>query len=156
MSNFEKEFSFADQQATVAFGQELGKQLMGGEVIELISDLGGGKTTLTQAIVAGADSSDVVTSPTFTIGKRYSAGKLTIYHFDFYRLQEPGLVAEELAEALKDKLGVIIVEWADSVSEVLPKDRLQIKLSPLADNMDARICNVKGPESMDYLVRGRK
>ena len=75
---------FADQAATTAYGLFLGANLRGGEVVELISDLGGGKTTLTQAIVAGAGSKDVVSSPTFTIGKQYTAGKLRIYHFDFF------------------------------------------------------------------------
>jgi len=64
------------------------------EIIELRSDLGGGKTTFTQGLAAGAGSKDAVSSPTFTLKKIYRAGELHIYHYDFYRLNEPGILKD--------------------------------------------------------------
>jgi tRNA threonylcarbamoyladenosine biosynthesis protein TsaE len=88
---------------TVAFGERIGARLRGGEVIDLSSDLGGGKTTMMRGIARGAGSKDHVASPTFTISKEYDAGKLRIIHFDFYRLTEPGSMAMELADVVGDK-----------------------------------------------------
>jgi tRNA threonylcarbamoyladenosine biosynthesis protein TsaE len=116
----------------------IGGKLNGGECIELTSDLGGGKTTFTRGLVRGIGSLDNVSSPTFTIGKQYAADDITCYHFDFYRLQEAGLVKEELAEALANPKGIIIVEWADSVSDVLPEDRIIVKLEKIAKDSEAR------------------
>lgn len=132
----------------------LGENLKGGECIELISDLGGGKTTFTRGLVNGLGSKDAVSSPTFTIGKQYSSGDITCYHFDFYRLQEPGLVAEELSEALDNPKGIIVVEWAQSVSEVLPEDRVVITIEQLADSMDARKLNIEYPDKYTYIIEG--
>ncbi len=123
-------------------GVGIGGRVTGGVCIELRSDLGGGKTTFTRGLVRGMGSLDAVSSPTFTIGKQYRSDKLTCYHFDFYRLQEPGLVAEELREALSDPVGVIIVEWADTVGGVLPDDRMVIRIEQVSDNAESRKCTI--------------
>ena len=119
---------------TEAIGHKIGRQLKGGEVIELISDLGGGKTTLVRGITAGFGSKDKVASPTFTISREYVHGDLKIVHYDFYRLHDPGLMAYELAEAINDPLAIVIVEWADIVQDVLPKDRLAITIKTTGEN----------------------
>lgn len=68
-------------------------------------------------------------SPSFTIAREYRGNKrITIHHFDFYRLDDPGIVANELAEALEDPKAVIAVEWSDVVQNVLPKDRLRVDI----------------------------
>jgi tRNA threonylcarbamoyladenosine biosynthesis protein TsaE len=121
----------------------MAQKLQGGDCIELVSDLGGGKTTFTRGLVRGLGSTDTVSSPTFTIGKQYKAGDMNVYHYDFYRLQDPGLVAEELAEALEDKKGVIVVEWAESVAHVLPVNRIIIMIDRVSDNADVRKCTIK-------------
>jgi tRNA threonylcarbamoyladenosine biosynthesis protein TsaE len=128
----------------------LGAQLKGGEVIELVSDLGGGKTTLVRGIAKGFGSSDKVASPTFTVNKEYSSGNKRIVHYDFYRLHDPGLLQFELAEALSDSLTVTIIEWADIVHDVLPQDRLTIQITNTGDT--ARTLTISGPESVGYLV----
>ena len=79
-----KELKSLNQDQFLMFGQKIGQKLKGGEVFELISDLGGGKTTLTKSIVKGSKSSDQVSSPSFTICNEYKALKFTIYHFDFF------------------------------------------------------------------------
>lgn len=126
--------------ATEKFGEQLGHNLKGGEVIELISDLGGGKTTLTRGIVRGAGSTDVVASPTFMISKIYNAAKSRVYHFDFYRLKKAGLMEHELHDALADPKAVVIVEWGDVVKHVLPENRLTIRIRKAADDERELAC----------------
>lgn len=137
-------------EATEEVGRKIGKSLKGGEVIELISDLGGGKTTLVRGIAAGAGSKDKVSSPTFTLSKVYSAGSFQIIHYDFYRLQDPGLMEYELAEALSDKHAVLIVEWANIVQDVLPKERLIIRIS--AKGEFVRQLDFEATEHTKYLL----
>jgi len=125
--------------------------LRGGEVIELISDLGGGKTTFVRGMARGFGSTDKVSSPSFTISKVYKAGKKQLHHFDFYRLNEAGVVADELAELLGDKNIVVVVEWANIVHGVLPPDRLSITFSTTNENSRQLTFNL--PKSKDYLVK---
>jgi tRNA threonylcarbamoyladenosine biosynthesis protein TsaE len=138
-------------QETENIAELIGSKLTGRECIELISDLGGGKTTFTRGLVRGMGIYDTVSSPTFTIGKQYSNNNLTCYHFDFYRLQEPGLVAEELSESISDPNGVIVIEWADSVAEVLPENRIAIEIYRVAENSEHRKIIMKIPE--DYSIK---
>jgi tRNA threonylcarbamoyladenosine biosynthesis protein TsaE len=139
---------------TQALAEKLGAALRGGEVIELVSDLGGGKTTFTRGLVKGLGSDDVVASPTFTISKVYDAGQLQVHHFDFYRLAEPGIIADELAEVAGDPGIVTVVEWADVVQHVLPEDRLQlaIRQQPNGD----RELTFSYPEDLAYLVEAAR
>lgn len=115
---------------TERIAEQLGVLLQGGECIELVADLGGGKTTFTRGLVRGTSSSDVVASPTFTISKVYSAPHFAIHHFDFYRLQEPGLMQYELADVMNDQAVVLVVEWGDVVADILPEDRLRVTIRP--------------------------
>lgn len=135
---------------TESIGEQIGSRLRGGEIIELTSDLGGGKTTLTRGIVAGVGSSDHVSSPTFTISKEYAGGRVHVYHYDFYRLHEAGLVADALVEGLSDTNAVTIVEWADIVHDVLPETRCQIHIANQGD--DARMFTITVPAELTYLV----
>jgi tRNA threonylcarbamoyladenosine biosynthesis protein TsaE len=139
---------------TEAYAAAVGARLKGGECIELSSDLGGGKTTFTRGLLRGMGSDALVSSPTFTIGKQYPAGVLTVYHFDFYRLQEPGLVAEELQESLVDPFAVTVIEWATTVQDVLPKQRIIIEIMKTADNENQRSLTISIPSGLDYLAQG--
>lgn len=112
---------------TEALAGTIGRHLKGGEVIELVSDLGGGKTAFVRGLARGMGSHDHVASPTFTISREYRAGELTLYHFDFYRLPEPGIMSAELAEVLDDPKAVVAIEWSDIVQHVLPEKRLSVK-----------------------------
>jgi len=134
---------------TELLAKKIGNRLKGGEVIELLSDLGGGKTTFVRGLVEGSGSHDHVASPTYTISRNYSAPKFNIHHFDFYRLQEAGLIGPELEEVLNDSSGVVVVEWAEVVRHVLPEERVAIKISLLEN--DERDITIKYPESMKYL-----
>lgn len=125
----------------------LGKRLEGGEVIELRSDLGGGKTTFVKGLARGAGSKDTVNSPTFTLSRIYRAPKFTISHFDFYRLDDPGIMADQLAESVADDQIVTVVEWAGIVNDVLPDERISIELQPLASSSEERRIIFNCPEN---------
>lgn len=129
----------------------LGSNLRGGEFIELVSDVGGGKTTFTRGLVRGAGSSDHVSSPTFTISHIYKTPKFNIHHFDFYRLNESGLIQHELEDVLNDPKIVVVVEWSDVVAHVLPENRLRIQIKAM--NESARLFELLCPSSLSYLTR---
>ena len=123
-------------------------------MIELISHLGGGKTTNVRGLARGAGSADKVASPTFTISKVYETDKFQMHHFDFYRLTEAGIVADELAELIGDPHMVPIVEWGDIVQDVLPADRLTLKISQTPEGH--RKLEFSAPHSLAYLLEGLK
>jgi tRNA threonylcarbamoyladenosine biosynthesis protein TsaE len=118
-------------------------------VIELVSDLGGGKTAFVRGLAAGMGSKDRVTSPSFTLSNQYQGGGLTLYHFDFYRLEEPGILQQELAEILQDPRAVVAIEWAGLVSNVLPPDRLTINI--ISSGEESRTLLLQYPEKLSYL-----
>jgi len=139
---------------TEQLAEALGAKLRGGEVLELVSDLGGGKTTFTRGLVRGTGSSDKVASPTFTLSREYDAPKFTIAHFDFYRLGEAGIVGDELAEVISDPEYVSVVEWGDIVHDVLSEDRLTVRIKLNAD--ESRTLSFDYPEKLSYLLEGLK
>lgn len=140
----------SDARATEAFGEQLGRNLRGGEVIELVSDLGGGKTTMVRGIAHGAGSSDVVGSPTFTLSKLYKAVKCDIYHYDFYRLSEAGIMEHELRDSLADPQAVVVIEWGQVVEHILPEDRLTIRINKTAESNRRLDCSFS--ETVAYLM----
>ena len=117
----------------LAFAKEFARELTAPSVIELIGDVGAGKTTFTRGLAEGLGIKEPVTSPSFTISKRYAFTKngqpSTLIHYDFYRLPDPGLMSEDLSESLSDPSAITVVEWADSVSNLLPSDRITLKIA---------------------------
>jgi tRNA threonylcarbamoyladenosine biosynthesis protein TsaE len=140
----------AGPEAMMRLAAEVGGKLRGGEVIELVSDLGGGKTTFVRGLAKGAGSTDAVSSPSFTLTNQYQAGGLTVYHFDFYRLPEPGIIREELAEILADPRAVVVVEWADAIADTLPVSRLSVTIRPTGET--ARELTFQYPKTLSYLL----
>ncbi len=147
------ELTTESAQQTEALAVKIGSHLKGGEIFELISDLGGGKTTFARGLCAGAGSKDLVNSPTFTITKQYSADDLTIYHFDFYRLNQPGLVVESLLEAIQDSKAVILIEWAQTVRSILPKNTIMINIEGTKDSTKKRRFTIKYRQDRSYLFK---
>ena len=139
---------------TELIAEQLGKNLRGGEVIELISDLGGGKTTFVRGLAKGMGSLDTVASPSFTLKREYYTQDLTLHHYDFYRLHEPGTIAHELEEALHQRDGVTVVEWGNIVEGVLPKKRLKVHFKPTGNTL--RQLKLEAPEELGYLLEGIK
>ena len=150
----EKTLQVKSLEQTIEISQKMGENLRGGECIEFKSDLGGGKTTFTTGLVAGLGSTDQVSSPTFTISNQYDAGDITIHHYDFYRVQDdPGLVRAELDEDTHDGKSVVIVEWAESVEDVLSEQRIVITIQS-GENEADREFTFYYPESLDYVFEG--
>lgn len=117
-----------NESETEAFGIELAKTLNAGDVVALIGDLGTGKTALTRYIAKGLGISERINSPTFTIVKEYTEGRLPLYHFDVYRVSD----ADELFNIGIDDYffgnGVCVVEWADLISDILPENTKYINI----------------------------
>jgi tRNA threonylcarbamoyladenosine biosynthesis protein TsaE len=137
---------------TESLAGQLGSKLRGGEVVELVSDLGGGKTTFTRGLVRGTGSADKAGSPTFTLSREYQAPHFVIAHFDFYRLAEGGIVADELAEFIGDPAYVCVVEWGDIVQDVLPPQRITLHITQTAEGQ--RLLNFTYPQELAYLMEG--
>lgn len=113
-----------------ALGEKLSAVLKGGEMLELVGDVGAGKTTLTKGLAKGLGIDEDVQSPSFTISRVYDARDgLQLAHYDFYRLGDAGIMADELHETLREPRTVTVVEWAGIVDDVLPADRLTIRIT---------------------------
>ena len=132
---------------TESFARKLGSQLQGGEVIELIGDLGAGKTTFVRGLAQGTQSTDRVSSPTFTISNVYK-GRIDVHHYDLYRLHNDKLIIEELTELLDDNK-VVVLEWPQEVKQILPKSRISIELKPTNEN--TREITIHIPKQFNYL-----
>lgn len=131
-----------------ALARTIGSRLRGGEVIELIGDIGAGKTTFTKGLATGLAIDDDVQSPSFTISRVYDARDgLQLAHYDFYRLNDPGIMANEIAELARDTASVTVIEWADVVGGVLPDDRIRITIETISDN-ERRVAAAGLPEGV--------
>jgi tRNA threonylcarbamoyladenosine biosynthesis protein TsaE len=113
---------------TRAVGEALGWRLQAGDVVSLAGPLGAGKTTLAQGIARGLGVDDVVNSPTFTLVQEY-AGRLPVYHLDFYRLSGPEEAVDLAIDELRAVGGVLLIEWPERIAPLLPIDRLEIRLA---------------------------
>lgn len=138
---------------SLALAAQIGAKLRGGETVELISDLGGGKTAFVRGLAAGLGSTDRVSSPSFTLTNQYQSGDKTLHHFDFYRLNEPGVLRAELAEILADNHNIVAIEWADIIADILPTARLRIHIRATGET--SREFSFVFPESLVYLLPAR-
>ena len=104
-------------------------------VVELIGDVGAGKTTFTRGLAEGLGIKEQITSPSFTISKSYALPNNTghFIHYDFYRLPDPGLMLDDLRENLETPENIIIVEWGESIADILPKNHLKLFINKLDD-----------------------
>ena len=122
-------FKIKNEDETERFGRALADQLMPGDIVCLVGDLGTGKTALTKAVAAGLGIEEHIVSPTFNIVKEYRSGRLPLYHFDVYRLGS----SEELFEiGARDYFygqGVCVIEWADLIAEEIPPGSRLIRIS---------------------------
>ena len=123
--------SLPDEAATIACGERLAHQLRTSEVLALTGGLGAGKTHLTKGIVHGLGSNANVSSPTFSLVHEYLGGRLSVFHFDWYRLEgEDELLGIGWQDYL-DADGVCIVEWADRFPAALPRGTRWLALETL-------------------------
>ena len=114
-------------------GREVARITRPGAVIALVGDLGAGKTHWTKGFVAETGSLAEVTSPTFGLVHEYDGGRFPVFHLDFYRLKS----ADELLalgwDELLDQDGVVIAEWADKFSEILPRETTWLRFTVESD-----------------------
>ena len=113
----------------IEFGKKLAGTLNFPTVIELVGDVGAGKTTVTKGLAKGFGIEEEITSPTFTLSKHYyfthNGKNCSLVHYDFYRLQDSGIMSEDLLENIADPDTITVIEWGDSVSDLLPADHLR-------------------------------
>jgi tRNA threonylcarbamoyladenosine biosynthesis protein TsaE len=117
---------------TVALGRQIAAALPRRAVVLLIGNLGAGKTTLAKGIISGlgAAEPDEVASPTFTLIHEYgpSSHGTLVYHIDLYRLDRPEQVATLGLDEIFDREAVVLIEWGERFPQLLPEDRIEIRL----------------------------
>lgn len=130
---------------TVLAGDRMGRILKKGDLVCLTGDLGTGKTAFTSGIAAALGIEGYITSPTFTIVNEY-AGKIPLYHFDMYRINDPEEVYEIGFDEYLNGDGIVVIEWAETIKDVLPHDNIWVDIKKdLKSGVDVRII------SMDFL-----
>lgn len=134
-----------DEKAVEDFGKKLADQLQAGDIIALCGDLGTGKTTLTKAIAQGLGIKSLITSPTFTIVQEYEEGRLPLYHFDVYRISDVEEMYELGYEEYFYGQGVCIIEWADLIAELIPKNAIVIHIE-YGSGADERVYHINRAE----------
>ncbi len=135
---------------THQIGRRLARQLMPGDVLLMLGDMGAGKSELTRGIARGLGVTGYVTSPTFTILQVHSDGRLPLYHYDWYRLES----AEELYELSMDEYlygdGVSVIEWPSRAEEAIPETYLEVELVPVSESeREIHLRGVGGFRSLD-------
>lgn len=129
-----KNLTIENEAAVIGFAENLMREILQSKdalpcVIELVGDVGAGKTTFTKGLARGLEITEEITSPTFTISKVYENSRgQKLVHYDFYRLENPGIMVEDLFENLQDPHTVTVIEWADTVSEILPANHLRLEI----------------------------
>lgn len=120
---------------TFHIGKVLGENLHAGDVVALVGELGAGKTCLTQGIARGLGipESYQITSPTFTLMNEYP-GKIVLYHLDLYRLSGVGDLEELGYEEYFRGDGVLVIEWAEKIKDVLSDETLFVSFAYLDEN----------------------
>ena len=130
---------------TWALGREMGLKAGPGMICLLEGDLGTGKTVFTQGFADGLGIRDAVNSPTFTILQIYEGGRLPLYHFDVYRIEEPEEMEEIGYEDYFFGEGVCLIEWPSRIEELLPSDSIRIRIEKdPARGFDYRRIEIEG------------
>lgn len=138
--------TFSEQETRIS-GEQLAAQAKPGSIYTLIGDLGVGKTVFTQGFAKGLGIEEPVNSPTFTIIQEYGDGRLPFYHFDVYRIGNIDEMEEIGYEDYFYGNGVCLIEWANLIEEILPKERLAITIEKdLNRGFDYRKITVEGIE----------
>ena len=139
---------FTEDTAKIAYDMAVNARI--GQVYALIGDLGVGKTVFTKGFAEGLGIEEPVSSPTFTILQIYEEGRLPLYHFDVYRIEEPEEMEEVGFDEYVDGDGVCLIEWANRIEEILPEDTIYVVIEKdLAKGLDYRKITVVSPGEGD-------
>ena len=133
---------------TEAIGAALGKILKPGTVIAYRGDLGAGKTAFTRGLALGLGSTELVTSPTYTIVNEYLGGRMPLFHFDMYRLASSDDLWDIGWEDYLDRNGVCAVEWSENVADAM-EEPIVITIEKLGE--DSRRITIEGGDSLAAL-----
>lgn len=137
------EITTYSSEETKEFGAKLGALLEAGDIVCLVGDLGTGKTALTNGIAAGLGIKGYITSPTFTIVNEYM-GRIPLYHFDVYRITDSEEMFEIGFEEYINGNGAVVIEWADQIRDILPKDYLWVNVrKDLEKGLDTRVIKLE-------------
>jgi tRNA threonylcarbamoyladenosine biosynthesis protein TsaE len=129
------EFISHSPEQTVRLGARLGERLTSGDLLCLSGELGAGKTTFITGVGRGWGALEPVTSPTFVLVNEYRrADGLCLRHMDCYRLNSGAEAVALGLEDLLDSAGAMVIEWPERILEVLPRERLNLKLSWVSDS----------------------
>lgn len=129
---------------TLKLGEQMGREVKPGTVCTLVGDLGVGKTVFTQGIALGLNIEESICSPTFTIVQVYEEGRMPFYHFDVYRIGDIEEMDEIGYEDYFYGEGLAMIEWANLIEEILPKDRIDITIEKdLQKGFDYRKITIK-------------
>ena len=137
------EFITHSPEESERIGAALGNILKPGTVIAYRGDLGAGKTAFTRGLAQGMGSTELVTSPTYTIVNEYLGGRLPLFHFDMYRLRSSDDLWDIGWEDYLERGGVCAVEWSENVSDAL-EDPIYITIEKLGE--DTRRISIEGGE----------
>lgn len=140
----EKVFETYSPEETLEIGKLLGENAAPGEVYALIGALGAGKTVFTKGFAQGLGIEEPVNSPTFTILQIYEEGRIPLYHFDVYRIEEPEEMEEVGFDEYIDGDGVCLIEWAGRIGDLLPPEVIVVRIEK---NLD------RGPDYRRITVR---
>ncbi|MBP3390665.1 MAG: tRNA (adenosine(37)-N6)-threonylcarbamoyltransferase complex ATPase subunit type 1 TsaE [Clostridia bacterium] len=119
---------------TEAFAENFAKELVGGEVIAFKGSMGMGKTCFTRGLARGLGFTGQVTSPTFALVNEYIGGRLSLYHFDMYRIESWEDLYSSGFFDYKEAGGVIAAEWSENIEGALDYDTIVISFERLSDN----------------------
>ncbi len=126
---------------TIELAQNFESEKFPNMVICLNGELGSGKTMFVKGIANALGINDVITSPTFNIIKEYE-GELPLYHLDVYRLDN---AKNDIGiEEYFTKGGVVVIEWAENIKDILPEERLDIKIKVLGENKRSLVITPRG------------
>lgn len=132
------------QEETIEAGRKLGRLLQKGDIVCITGDLGTGKTILTKGIAKAIGIGEHITSPTFTIVNEYEEGTIPFYHFDVYRISDPEEMYEIGFEEYLYGDGLVVIEWADLIDDILPRENIWITIKKdLTQGMDARVIQIE-------------
>lgn len=144
MSKLNLEYESFKAEDTREFAKMLAKEAKEGQIYLLSGDLGTGKTAFAQGFAQGLGIEDYVNSPTFTIMQIYDKGRLTLYHFDVYRIGDSSEMDELGYEEYFFGNGVSLVEWPEMIEDILPDDAIRITIEKdLTKGFDYRLIKVK-------------
>ena len=129
-----KEFISHSPSVTEKIAEELSSKLLGGEVIAFRGDLGAGKTCFTRGLAKGLQFDGMVNSPTFALVNEYLGGRLNLYHFDMYRIENwEDLYSTGFFDYM-DLGGVIAAEWSENIDGALPENTIYITIEKIDEN----------------------